>query len=188
VSLANVTETGRVKRLLLIVGAVAVSFAAAVPAFGGGSGSLALSIEVATPCLTVGPSAVSFPSRGFSVSAATPSTVDASPRHTVTNCTGSSELLFVRGSNAAGTGAAAWALVSATSIDTNKYGLALHEWDAATATHKGGAVLSLQDQALSTIDPARPPREFDATLTMPTVGSDGAGQTMSMSVTYTATF
>jgi hypothetical protein len=161
-----------------------------LPALGAESGSVALSIQVATPCITVGPASLVFPSKTFSVSSASPSTATASPRHVVTNCGGSTELLFARGSNAtnAGGSAATWTLVPPASIDTNKYALALDEWDVAKSASVGGPALSLQDKPLSSLDPSKPPREFDAVITLPTAGSDGAGQTMGMSITYTATF
>jgi hypothetical protein len=180
------------KRRIAVIATCALCAAglglSALPARGADSGQVTLTIQVATPCLNVGPASLLFPSKAFSASAASPSTATASPRHVVTNCGGASELLFVRGSNAASAASGAtWALVPPANIDTNKYGLELDEWDVAKAASIGGPSLSIQDKPLSSLAPSKP-REFDARITLPTSGSDGGGQTMGMSITYTATF
>lgn len=170
------------RRLTIVAIATAALAVSAAPAFGDSSGSVGMSIEVAAPCLTVSPATVTFPSSPFSTSTTTSASVMASPRHSVTNCSAAKESIYAKGSNAAGSGGASWALASSTGVDTYVVQL-------ATSTPEGGhqkVNLTLTDQLVTQVSPALS-LSVDAFLGMPTVESSGAGQTMSMSVTYTAT-
>jgi hypothetical protein len=174
------------KRLLISTGAVAVTavyFAlAALPAFGDSSGSVAMSIEVAAPCVTISPASVAFPSSPFSTSTTTPTWVMASPGHSVTNCSAGKESVYAKGSNATGSSGASWTLASWVGVDA--YVLQL-----AGSTPEGGkpkVTLTLTDQLVTQVGSSLS-MPVDASLGMPVVESSGAGQTMSMSVTYTAT-
>ena len=167
------------RRILVcgLVAGVAAFGLSAVPALSADSGTLNMSVAVASPCLTVSPEAGTFGPKTFSPSAESPSTTDLDTRPTVTNCSASSEPLFVRGTNAVGAGAT-WTLADPQSIAVNRYAL-----------RSGSQALTVTDApvasgALAAGDVIRPV----VVLYMPTAGSDGAGQTMSMSLTYTATF
>lgn len=173
------------KRLTIIAVATAAFVSSAVPAFGDSTGSVAMSIEVAAPCVTISPASVTFPSKPFGASPTSPVNSFASQEHGVTNCSAGSEQIYARGSNATGTSGASWTLVNGSlSIGVDKYALHLE----GTSSEGGKAVLtlSLADQLAKALG-AGSSLTFLTTLTMPTAESSGAGQTMSMSVTYTAT-
>jgi hypothetical protein len=164
--------------LALATTAFAVS---AVPAFGDSTGSVAMSIEVAAPCLTISPASVTFPSKPFTTSPSTPVRALSTQQHSVTNCSGGSEQIFARGSNATGTSGASWALGSSVGVDN--YALAI---EAQGGLGHATVQLSLADQLVKSVDGGAS-LAVDAYLYMPTAESSGAGQTMAMSVTYTAT-
>lgn len=98
-----------------------------------------------------------------------------------TNCSGTAERILVRGTNAtSSTSSTTWSLTSdlCPTLNQFKYGVG---GDA------GGFAISNDDGVL---DPSAPSTEVgvNTTLTMPCVGSDGAGETMTWSVIFTATF
>jgi hypothetical protein len=176
---------GTVKRLAIIAVATAAFVLSAVPAFGDSTGAVAMSIEVAAPCVTISPASVTFPSKPFSPSPTSPVFSIANTEHGVTNCSAGGEQIFARGSNATGTSGASWTLADATSaIGVDKYALRLE--GTSSEGWKGVVTLSLADQLVKALG-AGSSLTFGAGLYMPTVESSGAGQTMSMSVTYTAT-
>jgi hypothetical protein len=161
----------------LVAGIVVLSLSA-LPALGADSGTLNMSVAVASPCLTIAPESAAFAAQTFSASAESPSTTDLDTRPTVTNCSESSEALFVRGTDAVGSVGARWTLGDPQSIAVNHYAL-----------KSGSQALSVGNEPvasgpLAAGDVTRPA----VVLYMPTAGSDGSGQTMSMSLTYTATF
>jgi hypothetical protein len=161
--------------LVTALGALGLSV---LPAFSADSGSLNMTVAVASPCLTVAPESGTFGPKSFSASAETPSTTELDTRPTVTNCSQTSESLFVKGTDAVGSGGASWTLTDPQSIGVNHYAL-----------KSGSQALGVRDEpvasgSLAAGDIVRPP----VLLYMPTGGSDGGGQTMSMSLTYTATF
>jgi hypothetical protein len=137
-----------------------------------------MTVAVASPCLTVTPDSGTFGPQTFSASAESPSTTDLDTRPTVTNCSGSSEPLFVKGTDALGDAGATWTLAAPQTIAVNRYALKSGS-QALTVTSE-----SVASGLLAAGDVIRP----FVVLYMPTAGSDGAGQTMSMSLTYTATF
>jgi hypothetical protein len=161
--------------LVTALGALGLS---ALPAFSADSGALNMTVAVASPCLTVAPDSGTFGPKSFSASAEAPATTDLDTRPTVTNCSQTSEALFVRATDALGSGGASWTLTDPQSIGVNHYAL-----------KSGSQALDSRDAPvtsgpLAAGDLIRPV----VLLYMPTAGSDGSGQTMSMSLTYTATF
>jgi type 1 fimbria pilin len=167
------------KRLITLVGiaATAVLAAAAAPAFTADQGTVNLTVQVASPCITVSPDSTSFGAKSFSVSAESPSSTDAADRPQVTNCSASAESLFVSGTDAVGSLGAKWALGTPETIGANRYGLKVAGQAATKSNQALGGPLAAGDLRRDTL-----------VLFMPIAGSDGSGQTMSMSLTYTATF
>jgi hypothetical protein len=137
-----------------------------------------MTIEVASPCILVAPDNVALEPATFSASAESPSKSLTKSSHQVQNCAGKSEPLFARVTDAAGSTGATWLIVHPQTIGLNRYALQLDTEPLSTSNQavSSGPLLSGES------------RPFDLTLWMPTAGSDGAGQTMSMSLTYTATF
>jgi hypothetical protein len=152
-------------------------FASAAPAFTADNGTVDMTVQVASPCITVSPSSVTFGTKSFSLSAESPVSTDASDRPAVTNCSTSTESLFVRGSEALGSVGARWTLGTPETIAVNRYGLRLNGQAVALSNDAFGTPLAAADKRLAL-----------PVLFMPLAGSDGSGQTMSMSVTFTATF
>jgi hypothetical protein len=167
------------KRWITLVGiaASAVLAAAATPAFTADQGTVNLTVQVASPCITVSPDSTSFGPMSFSASAESPSSKDAADRPRITNCSASAESLFVQGTDAVGSLGARWTLGTPETIGRNRYGLKVGAQSATATNQPLGAALAAGDV-----------REYPLALFMPTSGSDGSGQTMSMSATYTAAF
>ena len=159
------------------IAAAAALAVSATPAFTAGEGTVNLSIQVASPCITVSPDNSTFAPRTFSVSAAAPTTSDAADRPRVVNCSEAAESLFVRATDATGSFGASWQLVDPAGIDVDKYALKVGAQAASRANQPWGFRLAAGDLA----DPP-------LVLYMPVAGSSGSGQTMSMSLTFTATF
>ena len=168
------------RRMLLTCLAAGLAAAAlsALPASGADSGTVNMTISVASPCLLISPDHVEFPPTSFSPSAESPRKAEGKHSHQVSNCSETTEPIFAKGTDAVGSVGAHWALVDAPGIDVNKYALDL-----------GHQHVTRSDQAVVS-GPLAPgeDRLMDLFLWMPTVGSAGSGQTMSMSLTYTATF
>jgi hypothetical protein len=168
------------KRRLYIgtgLGAAVALLAAAAPAFTADQGTINMSVQVASPCITVSPTDVSFGTKSFSPSAESPVSTDGSDRPAVRNCATSTESLYVRGSEAVGSLGARWALGTPETIAVNRYGLRVNGQAVALSNDPFGTPLAAADTRLAL-----------PILFMPLAGSDGSGQTMSMSVTITATF
>ena len=158
------------------IAALSVFAVSATPAFTADNGTVNMTIQVASPCITVSPQSVEFTPKTFSASATEPTTSDASAMPEVTNCAAASESLFMQASNAAGSLGAQWSLTSPSGIGVNQYALKVGQ-QAATPGLAAFGSLAAGDT-----------RKNPLVLYMPTAGSAGSGQTMSMSVTFTATF
>ena len=133
-------------------------------------------VTVATTCITVDPTSIDYGILSFSeVGAATTS---------FTNCSAQSQDIFVRGTDASSTtSGATWTLGSSLSCDRlNEY--ALHVDDLSTLL--GPVSLIANNQSLSTEVPSAAVREVNADLSMPCTGSDGAGETFTFSIIFTA--
>jgi hypothetical protein len=168
------------RRILLfsLITALAALSLSALPAFSADSGAVNMTIEVASPCILVAPDNVALEPATFSASEESPSKSLTKSSHQVQNCAGKSEPLFARTTNAVGSTGATWLIVHPQTIGLNRYALQLDSQP-----------LSASDEAVSSGPlAAGEARTFNLMLWMPTAGSDGSGQTMSMSLTYTATF
>jgi hypothetical protein len=176
------TGMRRITLCVAIAGIAALSLST-LPAFSADNGSVEAKITVASACITVEPAAgIQFPSLPFSTSSS-PQVGVATPDTTVTNCSGASEQVFVRGTNAtSATSSASWALSGTFSPAQNQFNLDL-------ASNAAGGTFVAVDPVSRTwrTMPAAAADVIRTSIGMPTAGSDGSGETMSMSVTYTAT-
>ena len=154
------------------------------------TGSVSAKVTVAAPCLTVNPDSISFGSLGFSADDLNQTAGNATPFiHTVTSCAPSDQKLFVKGSDAFNeSGTVKWTLRPANTCigtpNTNFYGLRASENGALSGVYRDLQTTNLLVRAM-TASEAIPMR---ALLWMPCAGSNGAGETMSMQIVYTATF
>jgi hypothetical protein len=183
------------RRLLtLTVGLAALALAAtAVPALTADSGTVTLSITArapAAPCLIVTPGSVSFGTLPFSTNAgAGMSTADANI--TTTNCGTAGQNLLGSTTDATGSSGSWTPFAYTGSVDPcvapNGFYLSIFGFNTPSLflTHTPAAVLA----ALGGASPAVfPPGDkvFRMTLVMPCQGSDGAGETKTLSSTFTA--
>jgi hypothetical protein len=165
----------------------------------GNSGALAGTITAASepggPCLIVGGSTIDFGTHPFNDGSAPPvvGTIDGGEQSSfsVENCGDAGVELLARGTNAVSrTSDAAWALQPITGSDTsctvdgpdttNVYGL-INEGDGS-----GSQSLSTLDTTVNPSLAAGDQRSHQVFIQMPCVGSDGAGETFDLTVTYTA--
>jgi hypothetical protein len=168
------------------VGAALALAASATPVFGADNGTVNAQVRAAaapTACITVPAATVDFGTRPFNPAGA--SNVAQAAAITVKGCaTGNGMVLLARGTNATGP-IASWALTAdpmcpagaATAVDQYNLGLLFGSNTNLTTTD-------------SVVYPQLgPTEEFTAspTITMPCVGSSGAGELMSMSYVFTAT-
>lgn len=163
------------------------------------SGALAGTITAASepggPCLIVGGSTIDFGTHPFNSGSASPivGTIDGGEQDnfSIENCGDDSVELLARGTNATSrTSDAAWALQPISGSDTsctvngpgttNVYGL-VNEGDGS-----GSQSLSTADTTVNPSLAASDSRSHQVFIQMPCVGSDGAGETFDLTVTYTA--
>jgi hypothetical protein len=175
-------------RIIRIAGVLAIAVfcfvASAVPVFSADSGSVAATVTAATPCITVTPASIGFGTAGFSSSAAA-TVVDASGTMSFTNCSSARQRVFGRGSDATG-GGATWDLMTAAS-PTNPCTVGPNVFQQATFRDAAEVVLTDANTNLIDID-AGTSFTLGGRIRMPCAASSGAGNTMSFSFVYTATF
>jgi hypothetical protein len=150
------------------------------PGDGTGTVDAVITMADSTVCIELSTSSVDFGTEQFGQVG-----VVATPEIVVMNCSDVWLRLYARGSNATGAGAS-WALLKndATCADTlglDNYHLGLHENQAVVDWRLGTTNTELED-----ID-AGSPGSFSATIDTACPGSSGAGQQMSMQITFTAT-
>lgn len=168
------------KRLVagfLVACAIAAS---AAPAFGDSEGTVSAQVTVAAPCIQVSPGQLDFGTLGFSQSATSPQA--ATRPLDLSNCGGSSQNIFARGTNATSTGGTNWTL------EPNQPDLCstLDRFGQRIITTVASYPLSLQDTSVASLSGGQT-SSVDAALVMPCVGSSGAGEVMTFSYVFTAT-
>ena len=163
---------------------VLVLGAAAVPVVAADNGTVgARVIAGGIACVTVG-NDVDFGTAQFQALGTTTVTV-GTPAVTVTSCSGGSQTILAKGTDATGTGAGAtWTLATAAQCGPqgtpNLYNLGLR------LAGGGDTYLALANTSLGTLG-ANGTLTRTPLLRMPCTGSSGGGQTMSMSYVLTAT-
>lgn len=168
--------------LTILVLAAAGAAACVVPAFGAGGGSVNAKVVVAAPCITVGPSTgVDFGTAGFATATA-PVLKAGSPKISVTNCSGVTENLYARGTDAtSSTSSATWTLYVCCLPGQNLYMLRIF---TTTPTARSMTLSKISD--LFRAEAPGASETLSSELRMPLTGSAGAGETMTMQVLFTA--
>ncbi len=178
-----------IRKIGALIGAMAALAAGSVAtvgtAFGDDNGTVAATVSVAAPCLTVSQTTpVDYGTLGFNNGA-------SQSLGTVSNCSGgSSQSLLVRGTTAT-SASTTWELngrnCAATPPTLNRYD---HRLSLSTTGSSilSGRFLSTTDYQLETA--MGPGATWDVTgmLQMPCSGSDGQGETFNFSVIFTAIF
>ena len=192
------------KRCLVITAVLAAIAGSALPAFGADSGTVNMTITVASSCITLQSTTLSFPALPFSVpdpSSSRSGVASAGGSFgNITNCGGQTEKLYAHGTDAAGAGSstAHWSLIGpaafpasknpcALSPSTDRYEVTATTSDPTTAAARGSVDLGSADQLLDTLGGGAA-ADGAAQIWMPCSGSSGGGETMSFQVIYTASF
>jgi Glycine rich protein len=110
---------------------------------------------------------------------------EATPQITVTNCSGVSETILARGTNATGSDAT-WALTDAAAACDTTLGLDAYRLGLDTGPAAGFIQLSTDNKTLYQVAPGGAPTQT-AVIDTACPGSTGAGTTMSMQVIFLAT-
>lgn len=163
---------------------LAAYVAAAGPAFGADSGSVALTVTAATPCITVAPTApVDLGTARFSTTT-NPASLQSSSPISFRNCGTTNVDVFMRGTDATGP-TAVWALQDneSCSAGPNNYFLAV---GATFFVSKANRPAPKNAAGENTYSPDES-MEYTPLLQMPCTGSDGAGEQMSLEIVFTAT-
>jgi hypothetical protein len=165
--------------LFLSLGAL---FAGSLPAFGVDNGSVTATVNVQdVACVQITSSGITYGTKAFST-ANTP----VQGTGTITNlasCSTADQTVLVHGATATGTGAT-WSLVSALACPTpNQY---VHEVDNPN-TLGGFLQLASGNITFGSLAGNSSFGSIPTRLTMPCTGSNGAGQTMSTQIVFTAT-
>ena len=154
----------------------------ASPMLAAEDGTVDAQVTVATPCVLVSPGTLDFGTLPFSF-AGNPGT--AQKAIDVQNCGGSGERLFARGTDASYNGSTIWTIgLDNTCLDgVNHYALQAYKSSSQIAVD-----LTTSDQPIDIVG-AGSSSVYDALiLIMPCSGSDGAGQVVTFSAIFTATF
>jgi len=174
-----------------VVGAVAATAAyAALPVFGDNSGSVTATVSVSgVSCITLNTSSTSFGTLPFTT-ATSISSGQSTDGVYATNCGQNSEDLYAHATDATGSSGADWSLIDLGSggatasnlcSSPNRYGLYFVQ---------SSQYLTTSDQELNAVPtplPAGVPTTISSlAIFMPCTGSSGSGQTMSLSVVFTA--
>lgn len=191
------------KHLVVTVALAAVALASAVPAFTADSGTVTVVLTAeetaATPCLTVGPGTLDLGTAAFSTPAARSELRSRTPGVQTENCGTAPENVAVMGTDAVGPGGT-WALgywVTDSSggnpcdAGANVYFLQTNGSTAgvslqATAITKASRLLGTAPNDDPGVWGPGATADIALGLTMPCQGSNGAGETKSLSVTFTA--
>jgi hypothetical protein len=171
------------KRILFIAVGLTASVAP-MPVAAGSDGQVTAQVTVAAPCITVG-SNIDYGVAAFSDPNAAPAAIYGVTSYT--NCSAAAQKVYARGTDAVSTaGSARWSLTNGSVCPTNN--LYQHFLTVPEVSVMDGLALSNTDGLLDSAVPAAATREVDAGLQLPCAGSDGAGETMTFSIVFTASF
>jgi hypothetical protein len=140
-----------------------------------------VTVPTSAACVELSATSVTFGTQRFGSE-----DVGATPGITVTNCSGTDEILLARGTDASGAGAA-WNLVdtagscAAGTLATDDYHLKLRRDDTQAVTRLADDNKTIRPFA------AGESGILDALIDMPCPGSSGAGQTMAMQIVFLVT-
>jgi hypothetical protein len=154
----------------------------ATPIVGADSGTVDAQVTVsqAAACLELSATSVAFGTLALGAEHA-----PATPGITVTNCGDGDATVFASGTNASGTGAA-WNLVDSSATCADTLGTDNYHLGLTTPVGASIATLSTENKEVGTL-PAAGSVDHVAEISTACPGSSGAGQTMSMQISYLAT-
>jgi hypothetical protein len=164
---------------------LAVFFTTSLPAFSDANGAVTATVTPLVACLTLDKTSIDFGTLPFSP---TGGVTNRGTDVTATNCGGTAEQIYGRGTDAANSGGSVtWTLDSSgalpCTLGTNKFQLA-----ETAADNSWGIYLSKADQQLGSGSlGGGATATYRNGMRMPCTGSGGAGQTMSWQYIYTAT-
>lgn len=139
-----------------------------------------VTVQQAAACIELSTSSI-----GFGTLALGAENAPGTPNITVTNCGQANATILASGTNASGT-AAAWALVDSAATCADTLGTDNYHLGLATPLGAAIATLSTSNKELGTLAGAASV-DHVARISTACPGSSGAGQTMSMQVSYIAT-
>jgi hypothetical protein len=174
----------RTSVILLAGWVVAALTSLPIPASADESGAVTATVTVAAPCVLLTDTEIGYGVLPFSRDSEVARESGAGPM-TVENCSGTTQLLFVRGTDATSiNSSASWALTDPAGGTTNPCALRPNAY-----FHE----LSFEGNPVQFLTIADSPAlagygQYEFGLTMPCVGSDGAGETFQMAVVFTAAF
>ena len=165
-------------RLIAALFAACAIGVSASPAFGDSEGTVTARVTVAAPCVQVIPESLDFGALGFSSAALEVNSplLDLDAR----NCGTARQSLLARGTDAAGSGGATWALVGLNLCDTP------NRFSQIVLRNAQQFDLTTLDQPIGTPTGADEVAALLAGMKMPCAGSSGAGEVMSFSYVFTA--
>lgn len=134
-------------------------------------------IAASAACIELSTSAINFGSTTLGAES-----VPANPTITVTNCSGGSETLYARGSDASGPNSV-WSLVDTSSTCATDLGLDRYRMALATEAAPDGVSLSTLNKALQSLASGEDMDQVAAIWTA-CPGSSGAGVVMTMQIHY----
>jgi hypothetical protein len=149
------------------------------PAPDNGTVGAQVTVPSSAACIEVSTASVDFGTLPLGAS-----NMPATPDITVTNCSGVTNNIYARGSDASGSGGAAWSLVDSTetcadTLGTDHYRLGLAQNFGNTGLSTTNKLLTQLDSGISADHTAR--------IYTACPGSTGSGTTMSMTLTFLAT-
>lgn len=174
-------------RRLTLAGSILVAlgafFASGIPVFGDTGGTVPATVTVpAAVCVTVDTTPISYGTLPFSPDGS--ASVSNRSVGGVTSCSTVNQDLAVAGANATGNLGASWDLVAAGScpgMGIDKFKHVIQDPDSSFLG------LTTTGQILTLLSPSEVIGSLTTDFIMPCQGSEGAGQTMSTSIIFTAT-
>jgi hypothetical protein len=174
------------RRLATAVAAAVLAGGLASPTLAADTGTVDVSIDVASPCIVVTPNVVYFDTLPIGDLAGTDTGL------TYTNCSVAPERIYGRVTDATGPGGVTW-----TPTDFNFDpstgtgwcpGIGLNKYAVLMIRDAEGLSLRILDRELETVQPEATGTYDRLGIAMPCAGSDGGGSVMSFTTTFTATF
>jgi hypothetical protein len=165
-----------------VIGATITMLLGATPGMAADNGTVdaQVTVEQAAACIQLSTSSISFGTLALGAENAA-----GTPGITVTNCGDADATILASGTNASGTGAA-WTLVDSAATCADTLGTDSYHLGLATSAGASIATLSTENKEVGTLAGAGSV-DHVARISTACPGSSGAGQSMSMHISYVAT-
>ena len=177
-------RSGRQSRgpVLALIGATLAMLLGVTPSLAADNGTVEaeVTVEQAAACIELSTGSISFGTLGLGAENA-----PGTPSITVSNCGDADATILASGTNATGTGAS-WALVDSAATCADTLGTDNYHLGLATTAGASIAALSTDSKEVGTLAGAAA-ADHVARISTACPGSSGAGQSMSMQISYIAT-